>query len=37
MDNATLVSDIREALADLEMSGVEVLSKDEALGLISRR
>jgi antitoxin YefM len=37
MDNATLLSDIRQSLAGLSTTGAEVLSKEEALRLISGR
>ena len=37
MDNAGLLSDIRQSLTDLGATGAEVLSKEEALRLISRR
>jgi antitoxin YefM len=37
MGGEGLLSDIREALAELAATDVPVLSKDEALGLIPRR
>ena len=37
MDNAGLLSDIRQSLTDLGATGAEVLSKEEALRLISGR
>jgi antitoxin YefM len=35
MDNATLLSDIRQSLTELSTTGAEVLRKEEALRLIS--
>jgi hypothetical protein len=35
MSNSRLVADIREALAELDTSAAQVLSKDEALRLIA--
>jgi len=37
MDNAGLLSDIRQSLTELGATGAEVLSKEEALRLISGR
>jgi antitoxin YefM len=37
MDSAALLSDIRESLADLSTANAAVLSKEEALRLISGR
>jgi antitoxin YefM len=37
MDNAALLSDIRQSLTELGAIGAEVLSKEEALRLISGR
>ena len=37
MDNAALLRDIRQSLTELGATGAEVLSKEEALRLISRR
>jgi antitoxin YefM len=37
MDNAAMMSDIRESLAELSIGPATVLSKDEALGLVSCR
>lgn len=37
LDNADVVNDIREGLAELRDSGATVLTKDEALRHISRR
>ncbi|MGH3305860.1 MAG: type II toxin-antitoxin system Phd/YefM family antitoxin [Streptosporangiaceae bacterium] len=37
MDSAELLADIRESLADIASGGAEILSKDQAQQLISRR
>ena len=37
MDNAAMLRDIRQSLTELGATGAEVLSKEEALRLISRR
>jgi antitoxin YefM len=37
MDNAALLSDIRQSLTELGTTGAQVLSKEEALRLISGR
>jgi antitoxin YefM len=37
MDNAALLRDIRQSLTELSTTRAEVLSKEEALRLISRR
>ena len=37
MDSAELLADIRSSLAEISSSGAEVLTKDEAQRLISRR
>jgi len=37
MDSAELLGDIRQSLADIASGGAEVLSKDQAQQLISRR
>lgn len=37
MGSRTVLDDIRESLAEIETAGAVVLSKDEALGMISGR
>ncbi len=37
LDSPALIADIREALTDLGATGADVLTKDEALGMITRQ